>query len=212
MLSSQEARYQQVLFRLTLQDTRDAFLDLGCCVGQALRQLRHDGVPGSRLYGFDKDSRFINLGYDLFQDKKKLKATFVVGDILASSGLEPLRGQITIVHATSFFHLFDWKQQLQIGKALVELLKPGTKNGLVYGRQAGVETRGRELPGIGGATFLHDKESFQQLWNEIGALTKTAWVVDMNISPPSVEADHDSALPGLKVDVKAMDFTIHQVK
>ncbi|KAM3557881.1 hypothetical protein MY1884_004282 [Beauveria asiatica] len=113
--------YQQVLFRLTLPKSKDCILDIGCGFGQALRQLRADGVAGSKLFGADIESRFISLGYDLFRDKDTLGATFLSGDLLDPDDerLDMLAGRFTIVHADSFFHLMSWTEQLYAAKRLI---------------------------------------------------------------------------------------------
>ncbi|KAM3532507.1 hypothetical protein MY4038_003985 [Beauveria bassiana] len=96
--------YQQVLFRLTLPKSKDCILDIGCGFGQALRQLRADGVAGSKLFGADIESRFISLGYDLFRDKDTLGATFLSGDLLDPDDerLDMLAGRFTIVARIQF--------------------------------------------------------------------------------------------------------------
>lgn len=96
-----DSRYQQALFRLRLSQSRDTLLDLGCGLGQALRQFRDDGVDGSRLFGLDSSSQLISSGYDLFQDRSSLDAHFTVGDIIDPDDprLDELNGLISIIHA-----------------------------------------------------------------------------------------------------------------
>ncbi|KAG5950027.1 hypothetical protein E4U53_005542 [Claviceps sorghi] len=200
--------YQQVLFRLKLNGSTDAFLDLGCCVGQVLRQLRHDGVQGSQLFGIDVQARFLDIGYDLFRDRDSIGATFVVGNMLdpEDTRLDVLLGKVTIIYASCFFHLFNWTQQLCLGQRLVGFLKEGTKNALIYGRHIGT-TKSRE-PALGNASppYLHDKNSFQRLWREIGDLTKTNWVVEVELAgemPEGVARVDKSARP--------VNFTVLQI-
>ncbi|KAG6014704.1 hypothetical protein E4U43_006241 [Claviceps pusilla] len=200
--------YQQVLFRLKLNGSSDAFLDLGCCVGVVLRQLRHDGVEGSQLFGIDLHAKFLDIGYDLFQDQDSLGATFVVGDMLdpEDTRLDVMLGKVTIIYAGSFFHLFNWNQQLCVGQRLVGFLKDGTKNALIYGRQMGTRKPGERAIGNASPPYLHDKHSFQRLWREIGDLTKTNWVVDLEPADVVLEglAQHDK-------DVEPVNFMVHQI-
>lgn len=202
-----DARYQHVLFRLTLPKSNDALLDLGCCLGQALRQLRADGVHGSQLFGMDLNSALVDIGYDMFRDRDSLGATFVIGDMIDpdDTRISQLEGQITLVQADSFFHLFNWMQQLYIGKRIVSFLKPGTKNAIIFGRQAGSF---KQEPSSTGRTspYLHNQDSFQQLWNEVGKMTGTRWAVQ-------VEPDGDlcSELPGIEKETLPIKFTVHQV-
>lgn len=207
LLDTEDPRYQQVLFRLKIRSSRDALLDLGCCVGQVLRQFRADGVDGSKLFGTDVEARYIDIGYSLFQDRRKLGATFVIGDLLdpGDARVAELRGKVTIIYAASFFHLFSWIQQLYVAKRLVSFLKPGTKNGLIFGRQVGT-TKPGEFKTSGASVYLHDQDSFQRLWNEAGKLTKTKWSVSMESTGELI-----APLPGYSEDTRPVNFTVYQV-
>ena len=202
-----DACYQHILFRLTLPQSNDALLDLGCCLGQALRQLRADGVHGSRLFGTDLNPTMIDIGYDMFCDRDSLGATFIIGDMIdpEDSRISQLVGEVTLVQADSFFHLFNWTQQLYIGKRVVSFLKPGTKNAVIFGRQAGTLKRG-VLPSDGYSPYLHNPESFQQLWDEVGNMTGTRWAVQFE-----PDGGLSSKLPGIEKDTLAVKFTVHQV-
>ncbi|KAF4979563.1 hypothetical protein FZEAL_4267 [Fusarium zealandicum] len=202
-----DPRYQQALFRLNVAGSRDVLLDLGCGVGQVIRQFRANGVDGAQLIGTDLQSKFIDIGYDLFQDRDLLGATFVAGDMLdpADKQMTALRGKITMVHAGSFFHLFNWIQQLYMGKRLVEFLKPGTRNALIYGRQVGTNHPGPSSTGNRSA-YLHDQASFQRLWDEVGTITKTRWQVQLEPTGEPV-----CKLPGFNNNTFPVNFTIYQV-
>ncbi|KAK1241030.1 hypothetical protein MKX08_001004 [Trichoderma sp. CBMAI-0020] len=91
----------------------EALLDLGCCVGQLLRKLVHDGIEPTRLFGTDLHSEFISIGAELFRDEAN-GLTFVAGDMLDPNdeALGILDGKITLVHAGNFFHLFTWEEQV----------------------------------------------------------------------------------------------------
>lgn len=197
--------YRQVLFRLTLPTSRDALLDLGCGLGQTLRQFRADGVLGSQLFGLDLESRFIDIGYALFQDQRTLGATFVNGDMLdpADRRLDRLDNTISMIHAASFFHLFTWAQQVRIGERLVRFLKPGTKNAVVYGKHAGTSSPVRAAA-ADGVAYIHDQDSFQRLWDEIGGLTQTRWKVFQDTAGEA----SSSPLCGIAYPVV---FTVHQL-
>ncbi|XP_044719095.1 methyltransferase domain-containing protein [Hirsutella rhossiliensis] len=207
LYDSRDPCYQQVVFRLSVSGSRDVFLDLGCCVGQVLRQLRAAGVQGPRLFGTDVQPRFVDIGYDLFRDRDRLGASFVIGDMVDpdDNRLDQLRGKVTIIYAGSFFHLFNWTQQLFIGKRLVSFLKPRTRNALIYGRHVGTTKPGEWTASMASA-YLHDAGSFQRLWDEIGDLTKTKWKVEM-------EAMGELACPSHRVEKgsQPMSFTVYQI-
>jgi SAM-dependent methyltransferase len=102
----------------------DLYLDIGCCMGQDIRQLVRDGAPHENVYGSDLKKDFWEIGYDLFLDKSSLKTKFIEADIFdAESNLKELDGKLDIVHAASFLHLFDWDGQIKAAKRLIELLK-----------------------------------------------------------------------------------------
>ncbi|KAK0382825.1 hypothetical protein NLU13_9920 [Sarocladium strictum] len=205
LLDTHDSRYKQTLFRLKLTNSRDIVLDVGCCVAPLLRQLRAEGIPGRQLYGTDYETRFFDLGYALFKDRDTLDATFVPGDLLDfdDTRLNALRGKVTIIHASSFFHLFNWVQQLGIGKRLVSFIKPGTTNALVFGRQMGARKPGSPRGHARSSVYLHNESSFQRLWDEIGELTGTKW---------SVMFEHGAEDPNDKTDAPhPIDFTVYQI-
>lgn len=77
------------------------FLDVGCCLGQDIRKLVYDGVPGECLVGLELEAGFIDLGYELFRDRDTLKARFISGSIISDGqeALKALEGQ---------FSAFSW--------------------------------------------------------------------------------------------------------
>ncbi|TDZ30581.1 Methyltransferase ausD [Colletotrichum spinosum] len=167
LADSQNQLYRQVLRRLTDVNSQDGLLDLGTCVGQALRQLTHDGADSSRLFGVDLRPEFLDIGYDLFQDKGRFHATLVAGNVLdpADANLTALNGRVSIVWANASFHLFDWKQQVAAATRIVGFLRPGIRDALVFGRHLG-SVEPKESEDRGRTRFLHDQGSFQRLWDD----------------------------------------------
>ncbi len=208
-------RYGEVLARLTAPGSRDALLDLGCCVGQALRQLAADGVDGARLFGTDLHREFIELGYELFRDRDTFAATFAAGDMLkqpagdgdGDSDLSALEGKVTMVYAGNFFHLFTWDQQVVIARRLVErCLRPGTSDALFMGTQIGSVVPGEVAPSGRSRRYWHDGASFQRLWDDVGAATSTAWRAEVNAL-----SDDPVPLPGFGKDTRYLRWTVSQV-
>ena len=187
--------YQDVLARVK---AGEKILDLGCCFGQDTRRLFADGAPGKNLYASDLRPEFIDLGYDLFKDKGHISAHFLTGDVFAEEGensvsLKELDGKIDLVHASSFFHLFNWTEQVQVGIRVCRLLNQSTKDALVFGRQSGSITPGHK-PGLSGTKerYRHDPASFQKMWDEIGEKTGTRWKVDASLTKRSQDPDDDT--------------------
>lgn len=188
--------YTQALTLLRKRWHHNTFLDMGCCIGQVLRQLAFDGVCSNRLYGADLEPRFMEVGYELFRDKKKLRSNFVAGDVLQASGnetstadpLKMLDGKITVVHASSFFHLFDWDDQVRAAKRIVRMLKPKDPNVFIFGRQVGCEEAGKQTGPRNYTRYLHDAKSWQKMWDVVGEQTGTKWRTEVELIPGS----HDS--------------------
>jgi len=159
--------YPEVLTRLK---SGQRYLELGSCFGQEIRQLVSDGLPSDNLYASDLRLDFWNLGYELFLDEDRLKATFVEADVFdADSALAQLDGTIDILHSASFFHLFGYEKQVEVAKRVVKLLRP-VPGSLLLGRQVGSANPGViGHPQNGrGEVFRHDEQSWKGLWDKVG--------------------------------------------
>ncbi|XXG96252.1 hypothetical protein Hte_002533 [Hypoxylon texense] len=182
--------YRLALDRLTAPRSPSNFLDVGCCVGQVIRQLAFDGVHPSRLYGTDLEPRFLDTGFDLFMDRDRFKTAFVAGDMLkggeGDEGLKVLDGKMGVIHATSFFHLFTWEDQIRAAIRMVRFLVPHDTEAMMFGRHVGTTTPGDREGAGGSKRYLHNAESWQKLWDEVGRLTGTSWRTELNdIEEPS---------------------------
>lgn len=158
-------------------------LDLGCCFAQDLRRLAYDGVATENCYGTDLRLDFMELGYKLFLDKAKFYATHIEADVLAEgTELDKLDGQIDIIQAASFFHLFDLETQKVIARRVVKLLRP-VKGSLIVGRQVGNVEAGEIANRVTTSKmmFRHNDESWKAMWKEIGDETGTQWDVQAKL-------------------------------
>jgi hypothetical protein len=54
--------------------------------------------------------------------------------------------------------------------------------------------------------YLHDKNSFQRLWDEVGFLTNTRWTVEMEAAGEKIRD-----LPRVEKDAQPVNFAIHQI-
>lgn len=173
--------------RLTAPGTRDALLDLGCGLGQSVRQLAHAGVPPARLLAADLRADLARVGFRLFRDRGRLAgATFVGGDVLdpEDAGLRALDGRASIVHAANFFHLFSWEDQVRIGARMTRFVR-GREGEEVFffGRHvASLEPGDRSFAShLSEEQYLHNQESFQRLWDEVGEATGTKWRAEVEM-------------------------------
>ncbi|PMD12413.1 hypothetical protein NA56DRAFT_613500 [Hyaloscypha hepaticicola] len=178
---AQSPDYPTILKRLKTGHER--FLDLGCCFGQEIRRLVHDGVPQSSIYGADLRPEFFELGYKFFRDVDTLKVKFLAADIFdIESTLKDLEGTIDIIYAGSFLHLFNYEQQVEVCKRIVKLLRE-KEGSVVVGRQAGNLEAGERVHRTNEAQsmFRHNLESFKKMWEEVGVMTGTKWRVEVEM-------------------------------
>ncbi|KAK7723900.1 hypothetical protein SLS64_000231 [Diaporthe eres] len=88
---SKKPSYERLLERLRDGAT---YLDVGCCIGQDIRKLVHDGAPGGSLHGAELQEGFIGLGYDFFRDRDTLGATLVQADVFNLGEASSLSGMV----------------------------------------------------------------------------------------------------------------------
>ncbi|KAF3049268.1 hypothetical protein E8E11_001028 [Didymella keratinophila] len=173
--------YNEVLERVK---NGEQYLDIGCCMGQDIRKLVYDGAPSDKMYASDLKGQFWDVGYELFKDKPSLEASFIEADIFDDqSSLQQLVGKLDIVHAASFFHLFDWDGQVAAAKKIVGLFRPES-NSLLIGRQVGRAEAGDFTAQVEQtkSRYWHNPESWARLWKQVGEETSTKW---------NVQADFD---------------------
>ena len=189
--------YPEILSRLGKGQT---LLDAGCCFGQDLRKLVFDGAPSSStLYGLDIIPAFFRLGYELFCDEQKFDATFISADLIKSAQKIPaLDAKIDIIGAFSLLHLFRLAEQKTMACRLVEFTKP-IAGSTIVGRQLGAPIAG-DYDGLTKDTkiYIHNMESFQQLWDDVGAATDSRWAINGFLQPVETKLSSLSwAMPGM---------------
>ncbi|KAF7507576.1 hypothetical protein GJ744_010367 [Endocarpon pusillum] len=192
------------------KDTKDAtsfdsprtFLDLGTCLGQDVRKLIFDGVPVDCVYGADLLAEFVDIGYDLFRDEEKLPRTHFVApvDIFdESSRLKEFDEKVDIIHANSFFHLFNWDDQVKAAKRAVKLMRP-RMGSLILGSQIAHQESG-EVPSRPGrrsdSMYIHDERSWKRLWESVGTDLGLSFTVRTSLSPYPKRKGVDDAHEGL---------------
>ncbi|KAA1468044.1 hypothetical protein DENSPDRAFT_770644 [Dentipellis sp. KUC8613] len=167
------------------------FLDIGCCFGNDVRKAVADGYPVENTVASDLYQGLWDAGVQLF--KKSAASTlipFIPGDVFdpahlapvapftaasppttpapdlrTLASLNPLRGHVSAVHASSFFHLFDEAQQLALARALAGLLAPAPGS-VIFGRHHGLPQKTTRATFIPGRTqFCHSPESWKELWD-----------------------------------------------
>lgn len=160
------------------RQNRAKILDLGCGLGQDLRLLAAHGISTDRMWALDIEPHLWKLGFELFRDEGRMRASFIHADFLKGNiaddvRFSPLRGHVDLVLASQFLHLFDWEDQLAASKRIVSLSKPGTM--LVGFQQGRKQARAYIRPW--GMMFYHNQDSFLQLWRLVQQQTDTQWTV-----------------------------------
>jgi hypothetical protein len=180
-------QYPEILQRL---QQGQKLLDMACCFGQEIRQLVVDGAPAENIYGCDLREDYISLGYQLFGDKDTLRSKFVIANIFDNtSALTELKGQLDIIYAGSFFHLWGWDDQVEVSKKVASLLRP-EKGSMIVGRQVGAVTAAEKdhISNPTGTMYRHNVESFQKMWKGISADLGIPFTVEAKLLP--LASDH----------------------
>ncbi|KAG2117370.1 uncharacterized protein F5147DRAFT_768744 [Suillus discolor] len=183
--------YQQVV-RIGREHKNPIFLDVGCCFGNVIREVILDGFPAAQTIGTDLHQELWDLGHELFKSSPEtFPAHFVGGDafdpdILAVAppaslhttevstpdlnnltSLNSLRGCVSAIHATAFFHLFKEDQQLHMARAFAGLLS-AESGSIILGAHAGAQQKGvvnQVYWGIEVDMFAHSVESWTSMWD-----------------------------------------------
>jgi len=140
-------------------------------------------LPMIDLYSID----FWDLGHELFKsDPKTFPVPFIAGDVFdptilepvsphnnapatplptlsSLTSLNPLSGHVSIIHASSFFHLFSEERQLHIARALAGLLSP-EPGSVILGLQMGCPAKDIKQTTDEFTVYCHSPESWEQLW------------------------------------------------
>ncbi|PCH40468.1 hypothetical protein WOLCODRAFT_136894 [Wolfiporia cocos MD-104 SS10] len=185
--------YRQMM-KLAKERQGAVFLDIGCCFGNDVRKAVADGFPAQNAIGSDLHPEFWQLGQRLFgilpeQDPVK----FLPGDALNTAFLEavapfsspptsprpeisslttlnPLRGHVSAIHASAFFHLFDEVGQLELARSLAGLLSP-EPGSIIFGAHNGQAEKGvLKGPSLHITTknmFCHSPGSWVAMWDGV---------------------------------------------
>ncbi|KAI0757381.1 hypothetical protein C8Q80DRAFT_1090761 [Daedaleopsis nitida] len=162
-------------------------------VGNDIRKAIADGFPLAGAICSDLHPEFWDLGHKLFKSTPEtFPVPFVPGDAFDPAHLEtvppfyappetpvpqlstltslnPLRGHVSVIHASSFFHLFSEERQLELARALAGLLSP-EPGSMLLGSHGGRPVKGLRIEASranshGIPMFCHSPESWTELWD-----------------------------------------------
>ncbi|KAG7448613.1 uncharacterized protein BT62DRAFT_929702 [Guyanagaster necrorhizus] len=178
--------YYQQFLNLGKDRKGAIYADIGCCFGNDPRKAVVDGYPVEQVVASDLHPEFWELGHRLFKSTAEtFPARFIPADIFQLKGLlredvpapvpelsqvqslAELRGHISAIHASAFFHLFDEEGQFEIAKIMAALLssEPGS---MIFGSHGGRHEKGvrTEVPNTERRSmFCHSPESWRLLWD-----------------------------------------------
>jgi len=184
--------YPKIVARLR-SDPSARHLDVGCCVGQDIRKLVLDGCPPEKVTALELEQKFIDVGFDLFKDKEKIRKTrFISANILtATDVLREFEGKMTSIHMGMVFHLFDREEQKTVLSNLLRLLV-GDGRGILLGHCVAHADGVMQPAMMGKMTLRHNLDTWGNLCKEVeeemGVKIKT-WE---DLVPFKTEAKYDS--------------------
>lgn len=90
-------------------------------------------------------------------------------ELASSKSLTPLNGHVSVIHTSSFFHLFTEKEQLVLAQKMAGLLSP-VPGSTIFGMHAGLAVKGFRTDRNrrdGSFNFCHSPESWKELWDGV---------------------------------------------
>ncbi|THV47612.1 hypothetical protein BGAL_0299g00010 [Botrytis galanthina] len=207
-LLAQSPAYKDIVVRLK---GGDSFIDIGCFLGQELRQLVWDlnGAPTDQLHAVDIVNHW-DLGYEFFRDEETFKVDFFEDDMLQPrEKLKALHGTMDVILVNQIFHQWNLENQIEGATQLVKLSRdrPGS---LILGYQAGVPKQ-RELLGPPGSKYrclLQSPETWKEVWDEVGKRTGTQWKTESRLLTWEQLGNDPKETAYMGTDVLMMEFVI----
>ncbi|KAJ3574692.1 hypothetical protein NP233_g1603 [Leucocoprinus birnbaumii] len=147
------------IFQLRDKYNDAILLDVGCCFGNDLRKAVLDGWPAENVIGTDIETNTFPAGFvggDIFKNEtiepsKPLYAdpsTVRPVNLKDLRSLTPLQGHVSVIHASSVFHLFNEELQTTLAKRHCGLVEKGWRSfSLTQWRM-----------------FCHSPETWKALW------------------------------------------------
>jgi SAM-dependent methyltransferase len=106
-------------------------LDYGCGTGDNVRQLIRDGFPRTRITAFDVNWVSIDLGFDLYRDRKEICDLFIVSGTFPFSPAE-----FDMVYSASVFHVIADSEEF--GNYLANAYSALRPGGILFGSTLGL--------------------------------------------------------------------------
>lgn len=78
----------------------------------------------------------------------------------------PLTHRVSVIHASSFFHLFNEERQTIVARRLASLLSP-EPGSIICGSHIGAKVKGTAPSAMQKINFGHSPESWNELWDGV---------------------------------------------
>jgi len=220
LMMSKNAVYGEVLEAGKSGDT--VFLDLGCCMGTDVRKLVFDGYPAANVIGCDLRQEFIDLGYELYNDRDTCAIRFVVDDIFkagtpASSHpplaqvtqLSQLQGRVSHFYLGALFHLYNEETQFAIALTVGKLLRK-QKGSISFGRHVGVEDSKEGIADdhLGRDRYSHSPSSWVKLWKEVFTQLESAEFAQTRVVTETVMDAGFGKVLGARIQISMMYWSV----
>ncbi|KIJ29312.1 hypothetical protein M422DRAFT_36973 [Sphaerobolus stellatus SS14] len=173
------------------------YLETACCFGNDVRKVISDGYPIENIIASDLKEDFWIVGHKFFRTTPEtFPVPFLAGDVFDPSfispdispapisstppttevpilktltSLTPLQHHVSIIHAASFFHLFNEEPQRRLAFLLGSLLSP-LPGSMIIGTHGGLLDTEENKKGaprfidLVGSLFAHSPTSWRELW------------------------------------------------
>lgn len=169
-----------------------SIVDIGCGMGTDLRRMNLDGAAQENLYGIDIENTFINLGFDLFNDKNTNIINFLTGNILDKMIIDQLhlRNKFDIIYSSAVIHLLNKEDIQKLIGNIFSLLKP---EGIFFGQTTGLSLSAEINDSSGKKRFLHSKESLRDEF-----LTQGFKKIEIEVREHETHGDHGTQTNSMK--------------
>ncbi|KAG6842897.1 hypothetical protein H0H93_003005, partial [Arthromyces matolae] len=132
--------------------------------GHELFKSTAETFPAAFIQGDAFDSGMISPREPFYSPED---ASFREIPLRSLTSLNPLQGRLNVIHASSFFHLFDEEGQLDLARRVATLLSP-ERGSMIFGAHGGRAEKGFRTEAVsssGRYMFCHSPESWKALWD-----------------------------------------------
>jgi phospholipid N-methyltransferase len=125
------------MYKQIISNVRNgSVLDLGCCMGADARQMVVDGVNKEKIFGIDLEKTFIELGFELFDDREAMHDKFFAMDIFDKNTwpTQISSQHFGVIYCGSVLHLLNRQDGIKLIQFSHDFLVTG---GILFGRSVG---------------------------------------------------------------------------